>query len=142
MSATEFEFPLAYERTLDARIGVRRPHPNDTADVRHGTLTVAPHHCDRHGALAGGVLATIAEGLASQGTLDAVLPGGCSAQGLSNDTTLLTAVGPGAEVESVARMVSQAESEWVWTIVATAQDGTPVALSRVTVAVRPLRPPV
>jgi acyl-coenzyme A thioesterase PaaI-like protein len=40
-----------------------------------------------------------------------------------------------------ARAVSRGEREWVWTVDATDDGGAPLAHSRVTVAVRPLRRP-
>jgi len=37
--------------------------------------------------------------------------------------------------------VHRGEREWVWTVDATGEDGRPLAHSRVTVAIRPLRRP-
>ena len=63
---------------------------------------------------------------------------GNAAMGLSNDTTLLADARDGT-IGFHARAVSSGEREWVWTVDATDDDGTPLAHSRVTVAVRPLR---
>src|SRR5215216_4658132 len=65
---------------------------------------------------------------------------GDAAMGLSNDTTVLADVRNGT-IHAVARAVHRGEREWVWTVDATGEDGRPLAHSRVTVAVRPLRGP-
>ena len=78
--------------------------------------------------------------IASTGTALVVMAGGNVAMGLSNDTTVVADVRDGT-IELLARAVSRAEREWVWTVDATDADGRPLAHSRVTVAVRPLRRP-
>ena len=60
--------------------------------------------------------------------------------GLSNDTTVLADVRDGT-IRFLARAVHRGEREWVWTVDAAGGDDRPVAHSRVTVAVRPLRRP-
>jgi acyl-coenzyme A thioesterase PaaI-like protein len=65
---------------------------------------------------------------------------GNAAMGLSNDTTVVADVRDGT-IQLHARAVSRGEREWVWTVDSTGDDGEPLAHSRVTVAVRPLRRP-
>jgi 1,4-dihydroxy-2-naphthoyl-CoA hydrolase len=86
------------------------------------------------------VLAGAAEAIASTGTAVVVMERGEAAMGLSNDTTVLADVRDGV-VHALARAVHRGEREWLWTVDATDDDGRPVAHSRVTVAVRPLRRP-
>ncbi len=93
-----------------------------------------------HGIVHGGVFAAAAEAIASTGTALAVMGDGYAAMGLSNDTTVLADV-RGGTIRFLARAVSRGEREWVWTVDAAGDDEAPVAHSRVTVAVRPLRRP-
>jgi 1,4-dihydroxy-2-naphthoyl-CoA hydrolase len=89
-----------------------------------------------HGRLHGGVLAGIAEALASRGTALAVIPRGMTAQGLSNDTTSIRAVTAGA-LHAEARPVSDTEDTWVWRVEMRNDAGQVCGFSRVTIAVRP-----
>ncbi len=91
-----------------------------------------------HGAVHGGVLAALAEATASTGTWVAVMPEGFMAMGLSNDTTVTSPVTSGT-IHAEARVVVRGDDAWVWSVEATDDDGTTVAFSRVTVAVRPMR---
>ena len=93
-----------------------------------------------HGIVHGGVFAAAAEAIASTGTALEVMGDGNAAMGLSNDTTVLADARDGV-IGFHARAVSRGEREWVWTVDATDDDGVPLAHSRVTVAVRPLRRP-
>ena len=89
------------------------------------------------GKLHGGVLAGIAEALASRGTALAVIPKGMMAQGLSNDTTSIREVSAGA-LHAEARPVSDTEDSWVWAVEMRNDTGEICGFSRVTIAVRPL----
>ncbi len=89
------------------------------------------------GKLHGGVLAGIAEALASRGTALAVIPKGMMAQGLSNDTTSIREVSAGA-LHAEARPVSDTEDTWVWAVEMRDDTGEMCGFSRVTIAVRPL----
>jgi acyl-coenzyme A thioesterase PaaI-like protein len=66
-----------------------------------------------------------------------VIPKGFMAMGQSNDTSILELVSDGV-IDVQARVVSRTEDAWVWTVDARDQAGRACALSRVTVAVRPL----
>jgi 1,4-dihydroxy-2-naphthoyl-CoA hydrolase len=90
-----------------------------------------------HGTLHGGVLAGIAEALASRGTALAAIPRGLMAQGLSNDTTCTRPLGTGV-LHAEARPVSEGEHAWVWAVEMRDDAGEMCAFSRVTIAVRPL----
>jgi 1,4-dihydroxy-2-naphthoyl-CoA hydrolase len=89
------------------------------------------------GVVHGGVFTSAAEALASRGTAMSVIPKGFMAMGLSNDTSILELVSDGV-IHVEARVVSRAEDAWVWTVDARDEVGRACALSRVTVAVRPL----
>jgi uncharacterized protein (TIGR00369 family) len=92
------------------------------------------------GALHGGVLAGIAEALASRGTALAVIPLGKMAQGMSNDTTCLREVTHGT-LHAEARPVNDGPDVWVWAVEMRDDTGTMCGFSRVTIAVRPLPAP-
>ena len=131
---------VAYDRTFDARYGLEiSGHDAEAAELR-GRIPVRDELLTAHGAVHGGVLAGAAEAIASTGTALAVMGEGNAAMGLSNDTTLLADAGDGV-IAFHARAVSRGEREWVWTVDAAGDDERPVAHSRVTVAVRPLRRP-
>ncbi len=131
---------VAYDRTFDARYGLEvLAHDAEAGELR-GRIEVRDELLTRHGLLHGGVLAGAAEALASTGTALAVMERGDAAMGLSNDTSVLADVSAGT-VHALARAVHRGEREWVWTVDACDEARRPVAHSRVTVAVRPLRRP-
>jgi 1,4-dihydroxy-2-naphthoyl-CoA hydrolase len=88
-----------------------------------------------HGTLHGGVLAAIAESLASRGTALAVIPLGMMPQGMSNDTTSLRELTKGV-VHAEARPVSPGPDVWVWAVEMRDDAGEMCAFARVTIAVR------
>jgi 1,4-dihydroxy-2-naphthoyl-CoA hydrolase len=88
------------------------------------------------GALHGGVLAAVAEALASRGTALAAIPLGQMPQGLSNDTTSVRPIGAGV-LHAEARPVSTGQDVWVWAVQMRDDAGEMCAFSRVTIAVRP-----
>ena len=131
---------VAFDRTFDARYGLEfAEHDADAGELR-GRIAIRDELLTAHGAVHGGVLAGAAEALASTGTALAVMERGDAAMGLSNDTTIVAEVREGT-IHALARVVARGEREWVWTVDATGDDERPVAHSRVTVAVRPLRRP-
>jgi uncharacterized protein (TIGR00369 family) len=138
--APVWEPVVAYDRSFDARYGLEiSGHDAEAAELR-GRVAVRDEILTEHGIVHGGVFAAAAEAIASTGTALEVMGDGNAAMGLSNDTTVLADVRDG-EIGFLARAVSRGEREWVWTVDAGAGGGTPVAHSRVTVAVRPLRRP-
>ena len=131
---------VAYDRTFDARYVLELLEHDAEAGELRGRIAVRDELLTEHGLVHGGVFAGAAEALASTGTALAVMGNGEAATGLSNDTTLLGQVREGT-IHAHARAAHRGEREWVWTVDATGDDERPVAHSRVTVAVRPLRRP-
>ena len=131
---------VAYDRTFDARYGLEFLEHHGEAGELRGRVEVRDELLTEHGIVHGGVFAGAAEAVASTGTALVVMECGDAAMGLSNDTTILADVSTGT-IELLARAVHRGEREWVWTVDATGEDGRPLAHSRVTVAVRPLRRP-
>ncbi len=130
--------PVATEASFDALYGLQVLEEDPEGGSSRGRIDVRPEVCDHGGALAGGVLAAAAEALASRATARVVMPRGLLAQGLSNDTTAFARVTSG-HVDARARMVGRTDTEWVWSVEFADAAGEPCGLSRVTVAVRPMR---
>ncbi len=138
--APAWEPVVAYDRSFDARYGLEILEHDAEARELRGRITVRDELLTEHGIVHGGIFAAAAEAIASTGTALEVMGDGYAAMGLSNDTTVLADVREGT-IHAHARAVSRGEREWVWTVDATGDGGAPVAHSRVTVAVRPLRRP-
>lgn len=89
------------------------------------------------GLLHGGVLASIAETLASLGTLAVVVPQGNVAMGSSNHTSFLRPIVDGT-IHARALRRHRGRTTWVWDVEITDDAGRLCALTRMTIAVRPL----
>ena len=89
------------------------------------------------GLLHGGVYAAIAESMTSLATAMAVLDGGATAMGLSNSTSFLRPVTKG-HVHAVATVLHRGRTTWVWDVRFSDDEGRLCALTRMTIAVRPL----
>jgi 1,4-dihydroxy-2-naphthoyl-CoA hydrolase len=127
---------VAFDACFDARYGLEVTHEDVAGEgVVRGRVVAVPELLTRHGAVQGGVFASAAEALASRGTALAVIPNGYAAMGQGNDTTVLEPVAAGA-IDFEARVLSRGADAWLWAVEARA-DGSPVAFTRVTVAVRP-----
>jgi 1,4-dihydroxy-2-naphthoyl-CoA hydrolase len=90
------------------------------------------------GLVHGGVLAAIAESIASSGTWLGVHEDGMTAQGMANQTSFLRPIVDGT-IHAVARRRHRGRTTWVWEVDVTDDDGRLCALVRVTIAVRPAR---
>jgi uncharacterized protein (TIGR00369 family) len=90
------------------------------------------------GLVHGGVHASIAEALASVGTNVGVVPEGSIGLGMSNHSTFLRSIRDGT-IHATARRIHRGRTTWVWDVELTDDDGRRCAVSRVTIAVRPVR---
>ena len=91
----------------------------------------------RFGLVHGGVLASIAETLASLGTAAVVVPEGNAAMGSSNATSFLRPILDGT-IHARALRRHRGRTTWVWDVEITDDAGRLCALTRMTIAVRPL----
>jgi uncharacterized protein (TIGR00369 family) len=89
------------------------------------------------GLLHGGVYASIAESMASLATALAVMGEGNTAMGLSNSTSFLRPITDGI-VHAQATRLHRGRTTWVWDVRFSDDDGRTCAVTRMTIAVRPL----
>ena len=109
-----------------------------TDELVRAHVPVAEHVLQPVGLVHGGVHASIAEALASVGTNVGVVSEGNVGLGMSNNSTFLRSIREGTN-HAVARRDPRGRTTWVWDVELTDDDGRLCAVSRVTIAVRPLR---
>ena len=90
----------------------------------------------RFGLVHGGAYAALAEMLATEATVAQVYNEGFAAMGMSNDTSFLKGA-RGDWITARARRRHRGRTSWVWEIDHTDGEDRLVAVSRVTIAVRP-----
>jgi 1,4-dihydroxy-2-naphthoyl-CoA hydrolase len=101
-------------------------------------LTVRPEVKQPAGLLHGGIYASIAESITSMATHAAVAEGGEMAMGLSNSTSFLRPITEGV-VHALATVVHRGRTTWVWDVRFSDDADRTCAVTRMTIAVRPLR---
>lgn len=89
------------------------------------------------GLVHGGVYASMAEAMASIATGFSVLELGCTAMGLSNNTSFLRPVTAGT-VHAHATRLHRGRTTWVWDVHFSDDEGRLCAVTRMTIAVREL----
>ncbi len=89
------------------------------------------------GLVHGGVYASMAESMASFGTALGVFERGEQAMGLSNSTSFLRPVTEGV-VHAVATRVHRGRTTWVWDVRFSDNRDNTCAVTRMTIAVRPM----
>lgn len=129
------EFDIARVRGFDALLGLELLEVGD--DAVSARLAVRDELRQPFGVVHGGVLAAVAETLASVGTAVAVVPDGNGAMGMSNSTSFLRPIADGA-IHARAQRRHRGRSTWIWDVELSDDAGRRCALARVTIAVRPL----
>jgi 1,4-dihydroxy-2-naphthoyl-CoA hydrolase len=89
------------------------------------------------GLVHGGVYASIAESLTSLVTAVAVMPEGFVAMGLANSTSFLRPITAGT-VHARATRLHRGRTTWVWDVHFNDDEGHLCAVTRMTIAVRPM----
>jgi uncharacterized protein (TIGR00369 family) len=102
-----------------------------------GRLAVRDEVKQPAGLVHGGVYASIAESLASLATHVAVAGQGEMAMGLSNSTSFLRPVTEGT-VHALGTRLHRGRTTWVWDVLFTDDQGRSCAVTRMTIAVRPV----
>ena len=121
---------------FDALYGLELLEVHD--DLVVGQVKIRDDLRQPFGLVHGGVLASIAETLASVGTAVVVMPEGNSAMGLSNSTSFMRPIIDGT-IHARALRRHRGRTTWIWDVEITDDDGRLCALTRMTIAVRPLR---
>ena len=111
-----------------------------SAEEVRARVLVQGHHLQPAGVVHGGVLASMAEAIASVATHRAVQGGGMFAAGLSNHASFLRPLS-GTRIDGLARCRHRGRSTWVWEVERSDDAGRLCALVRMTIAVRPAGPP-
>jgi uncharacterized protein (TIGR00369 family) len=127
---------LAGKSPFDAYYGLEMTECGN--EGARGRLEIAPHLLQPTGLVHGGVYASIAEALASNGTNWAVTPNDEVGLGLSNATSFIRPASSGA-LDAVATPIHRGRTTWVWDVRIADHQGRTCAVSRVTIAVRPRR---
>lgn len=120
---------------FDALLGLELLECTD--DLVRARLPVRDDLRQPFGLVHGGVFATIAETLASVGTAVVVFPEGSAAMGLSNQTSFLRPITDGT-IHGRALRRHRGRTTWIWDVEITDDADRLCALSRMTIAVRPL----
>ncbi|MFL5958499.1 MAG: PaaI family thioesterase [Solirubrobacterales bacterium] len=121
------------EGTFDGLYGLEILSGND--EEVSAQVTVRPELKQPAGLLHGGVLASMAESMASVATFMGVQADGKAAMGLSNTTSFLRPISEGT-IRAVARRRHRGRTTWIWDVDFTDDDGRLCATARVTIAVR------
>jgi uncharacterized protein (TIGR00369 family) len=129
----ESEFVFPSPGGFDALYGLELLERQD--DLVVGQVAVRDELRQPFGLLHGGVLASIAETLASLGTAFVVMPEGNGAMGLSNHTSFLRPITEGT-IHARAIRRHRGRTTWVWDVEFTDDAGRLCALTRMTIAVR------
>jgi 1,4-dihydroxy-2-naphthoyl-CoA hydrolase len=90
----------------------------------------------RFGLVHGGAYAALAEMIATEATVAHVHAGGFAAMGTANDTSFLKGA-RGDTITARARAIHRGRTIWVWEVSHTDGEDRLVAVSRITIAVRP-----
>jgi uncharacterized protein (TIGR00369 family) len=127
--------PLDRPRGFDALYGLEVLEVTD--DLVRAQVPVRDDLRQPFGLVHGGVLASIAETLASHGTLSVVVAQGNAAMGSSNTTSFLRPILDGT-IHARALRRHRGRTTWVWDVEISDDAGQLCAVSRVTIAVRPM----
>ncbi|MDQ3722502.1 MAG: PaaI family thioesterase [Actinomycetota bacterium] len=122
-------------RGFDALYGLEVLEVTD--DLVRAQVTVRDELRQPFGLVHGGVLASIAETLASLGTVVVVVPEGNAAMGSSNSTAFLRPILDGT-IHARALRRHRGRTTWIWDVEITDDAGRLCALTRMTIAIRPL----
>jgi 1,4-dihydroxy-2-naphthoyl-CoA hydrolase len=100
-------------------------------------VVVRDEHKQPAGLVHGGMYASIAESIASIATGLTVLGEGNVAMGMSNNTSFLRPITAGT-VHAHAKRLHRGRTTWIWDVTFSDDSGRTCALTRMTIAVRPL----
>jgi 1,4-dihydroxy-2-naphthoyl-CoA hydrolase len=131
------DLPVPYDQSFDALYGLEIVELGD--ELALARVPVRDALKQPMGLVHGGVYASIAESLTSLATAQAVVPEGLVAQGLSNQTSFMRPILEGT-IHATAHRRHRGRTTWVWDVDITDDEDRLCATSRMTIAVRALRP--
>jgi 1,4-dihydroxy-2-naphthoyl-CoA hydrolase len=123
------------EVTLDTTLGFEA-YEFDGETVARARLPVTDAVRQPFGIVHGGAYASLAESLCSRATFEGVGPENI-ALGQSNETKFLRPASAGT-VSAVATARHRGRTSWVWDVEMSDEEGRLLALTRMTIAVRPM----
>jgi 1,4-dihydroxy-2-naphthoyl-CoA hydrolase len=126
---------VAPERTFDGVLGFELHEWDDEHAV--GRFAVEDRVRQPFGIVHGGAYAGLAEWIVSVATHSAVADDGQVAMGQTNNTSFLRPVSAGT-ISAEARCRHRGRTSWVWDVDFTDDQGRLTAVTRVTMAVRPV----
>ncbi|HEY1834152.1 MAG TPA: PaaI family thioesterase [Solirubrobacteraceae bacterium] len=135
MSTLNAEQLQSASQGFDRLYGLELLSVSDT-EVR-ARLAVRPEVRQPAGLVHGGVYASMAESMASMATAISVMGEGQMAMGLSNSTSFLRPITEGT-VQALATRLHRGRTTWVWDVRFSDDADHTCALTRMTIAVRPL----
>jgi 1,4-dihydroxy-2-naphthoyl-CoA hydrolase len=135
MSTLDAQQINAALRGYDSLYGLELVSCTDT-EVR-ARVTVREELKQPAGLIHGGVYASMAESMTSLATALAVYQSANTAMGLSNNTSFLRPITAGV-VHAVATRIHRGRTTWVWDVRFSDDDERTCAVTRMTIAVRPL----
>jgi len=135
MSTLDAQQINAVLRGYDALYGLELVSCTDT-EVR-ARVTAREELKQPAGLIHGGVYASMAESITSLATALAVSESGSTAMGLSNNTSFLRPITAGV-VHAMATRIHRGRTTWVWDVRFSDDEDRTCAVTRMTIAVRPL----
>lgn len=108
-----------------------------TEDLVRAQVAVRDELRQPFGLVHGGVLAALSETMASLGTLAVVVSQGNAAMGSSNHTSFMRPITEGT-IHARAMRRHRGRTTWIWDVEISDDAGRMCALTRMTIAVRPL----
>lgn len=127
---------LVLDRTLEGTLGIELIEVTEDRVVAR--LPVTDRVRQPYGAVHGGAILAMAEGLASMGTLRGIAYPAEVCFGQEINGSLLRTVFDG-HVEATATVLHRGRTTWVWDVRALDSEGRLVAVARCSIAVRPNR---
>ena len=127
---------VPFERTLESHLHRETQEMTDERVLATVSVDDQPV-LQPMGIVHGGVYAWMAEGMTSEATFHGVYPDGNVAVGMSNQTSFLRPISSG-HIHADARRRHKGRTTWLWEVDFTDDDGHLCAVTRVTIAVRPM----
>jgi 1,4-dihydroxy-2-naphthoyl-CoA hydrolase len=131
-----FEPVVALDTSFDAVYGLELLDAGQAGDgIMRGRVRIDDRHLQQFGLLHGGLIAAMAEALASRGTWMGVHDAKKTVMGLSNATEFLRPIRSG-HLNQTADARHRGRTRWLWEVRSTDDQGRLCAITSVNIAVR------